>query len=94
MSWYAGQRQDHRSQQRSESMHRKGYRLFSDDEDVFGLEDVLQAALFLHAGSAFVPAKPWEHDTSSKVVTDQKLLSKEVQQHLAQMQQEKRCCCP
>ena len=74
-------------------MHRKGYRLFSDDEDVFGLEDMLQAAVFLHTGSTLVPAKPWEHDISNKSISSQQLLSKEVQQHLVQMQQEKGCNC-
>ena len=37
----------------------QGWRFFADDEDEFGLEDVLQALCFLDAGSAWVPAKPW-----------------------------------
>ena len=84
----AGQRQDHRSQPRPESMQRKGYRFFTDDEDSFGLEDMLQAALFLHEKRTFVPAKPWEHSSSNKIVCEAKLLSRTVQQHLNQMQQQ------
>ena len=72
-------------------MHRKGYRFFTDDEDAFGLEDVLQAAAFMYTGSTFVPAKPWHQGSHSKVVSSQPLLGTEVQQLLTQMQQEKGC---
>lgn len=69
-------------------MHRKGYRFFADDEDAFGLEDLLQAALFRCEGRTFVPAKAWQHESCDKIVSSAKLLSEEVQQHLAQMQQQ------
>jgi len=35
-------------------------RFFADDEDEFGLEDILEAAVFLECGSVRVPHKPWE----------------------------------
>ena len=38
----------------------QGWRFFADDEDEFGLEDVLQALCFVETGSAFCPPKPWE----------------------------------
>ncbi len=81
----AGKRQDNRTQQRSGSMRLKGYRFFADDEDTFGLEDILQALMFMKTGSTPVPAKPWQQGIQSKVVTQANLLSKEAQSHLAQM---------
>lgn len=66
-------------------MHLKGYRFFADDEDTFGLEDILQALVFMKTGSTTVPAKPWQQGTQSKDVTQANLLSKEAQSHLAQM---------
>lgn len=40
---HSGKRQDNRAASRPGSMHQKGYRFFADDEDVYGLEDMLQA---------------------------------------------------
>ena len=67
-------------------MQRTGCRFFVDDEDSFGLEDLLQAAVFLHEGRTFVPAKAWQHEACDKIVSNAKQLNEEVQQHLAQMQ--------
>lgn len=39
----------------------QGWRFFADDEDEFGLEDILQGLCFADAGETFVPPKPWEH---------------------------------
>ncbi|DBA99584.1 hypothetical protein WJX82_005130 [Trebouxia sp. C0006] len=83
--WKKGKRQDNRTQQRSGSMHLKGYRFFADDEDTFGLENILQALMFMKTGSTPVPAKPWQQGIQSKVVSQANLLSKEAQSHLAQM---------
>lgn len=38
----AGKRQDNRAAPRPGSLHQKGWRFFADDEDEFGLEEVLQ----------------------------------------------------
>lgn len=72
-------------------MGRKGLRFFADDEDSFGLEDILQAALFVHTGSTLVPPKPWQQGICNKRVSSQQLLSKEVQQHVTHMQQQTIC---
>ena len=37
----------------------KGVRLFTEDQDDFGLEDDLMALCFLETGSTWRPAKPW-----------------------------------
>ncbi len=66
-------------------MRLKGYRFFADDEDTFGLEDILQALMLMKTGSTPVPAKPWQQGIQSKVVTQANLLSKEAQSHLAQL---------
>lgn len=68
-------------------MQRKGFRFFIDDEDAYGLEDILQAAVFIQTGCTLVPAKPWQHGISNRIVSSQQLLSKEVQHYVAQMQQ-------
>lgn len=39
---------------------KKGVRLFTDDEDEFGHEDVLCAMEFLEVGAVVFPRKPWE----------------------------------
>jgi HSP20 family molecular chaperone IbpA len=54
-----GVRQDNRAAQRPGSMTMKGWRLFVEDEDEFGLENVLMGMCFGAAGMSFVPAKPW-----------------------------------
>ncbi len=38
----AGVRQDNRSAERTGSMQKRGYRFLTDDEDEYGLEDILQ----------------------------------------------------
>ena len=40
---HAGKRQNHLAKERPGSMQQKGWRFFADDEDEFGLEDILQA---------------------------------------------------
>lgn len=59
ITWKKGRRQDNRAALRPGSMSDKGFRFFMDDEDEFGLEEVLQALCFVRSGRAFVPAKPW-----------------------------------
>ncbi len=66
-------------------MHLKGYRFFADDEDKYGLEDILQALMFMKIGCAFVPAKPWQEAVHNKEITQGNLLSKQVHSHLSQM---------
>ena len=66
-------------------MHLQGYRFFADDEDNFGLEDMLQALMFMKTDSAFVPSKPWQQGAENTIVTQANLLSKEAQNHLANM---------
>ena len=51
--WYVGERQDNLNAKRPDSLSRAGYRYFVDDEDEFGLEDVLQAICYLEVKS------PW-----------------------------------
>lgn len=60
MKWKKGIRQDNRVKPRRGEMLRKGWRFFADDEDEFGLEDVLQALCFVESGETFAPPKPWE----------------------------------
>ena len=63
----------------------KGWRFFREDEDEFGLEDILQALTFLETGSTFVPPKPWHHGSEAKVVEDVNDLSEQVQGHLERL---------
>lgn len=61
-----GRRQDNRAASRYGSLVAdQGYRFFADDEDEFGLEDVLQALCFLESGVTYVPPKPWHRDQSA-----------------------------
>ena len=57
-----GVRQDNRSAQRQGSMHLKGYRLFVEDEDEFGLEDILSGLVYAECGAAYIAPKPWGHE--------------------------------
>ena len=43
----AGQRQDNLNAKQPHSQDKRGFRFFQDDEDEFGLEDILQAICFL-----------------------------------------------
>ena len=79
-----GKRQDNRNATRSGSMM-KGFRFFEDDEDEYGLEDILQALCYLESGQTFVPAKPWRQGVPSKWVVDVQLLDAEVQKHLTML---------
>ncbi|KAL3154051.1 hypothetical protein ABBQ32_013597 [Trebouxia sp. C0010 RCD-2024] len=85
ITWKKGQRQNNTTQQRADSNRLKGYRFFADDEDQFGLENILQAIMFMKSGKAFVPAKPWQLGVTSKAVQAIEDLSKEAQGHLHQM---------
>lgn len=42
-----GKRQDNRAATRPGSLHKKGFRFFADDEDMYGLENILQVRLQL-----------------------------------------------
>lgn len=81
----SGKRQNNTNQQRPDSHQLKGYRFFADDEDQFGLEDILQAVIFMKSSTAFVPAKPWQHGVTSKTVQAIQDMSEEAQTHLCQM---------
>ena len=78
---HAGKRMDNRGQERPGGS--KGVRFFIEDEDEFGLEDMLQALCFRDAGAAWVPSKPWEHGVASKWTHDPSQLSAATQKHLA-----------
>ena len=82
---FTGKRQNNTNQQRSDYNHSKGYRFFADDEDQFGLEDILQAVMFMKSRTAFVPAKPWQHGVTSKTIRVLEDMSKEAQNHFSQM---------
>lgn len=64
-TWKRGVRADHRSASRPDG--RKGRRFFLEDEDEYGLEDLVQAALFARAGKAYVPPKPWIAGSEGRV---------------------------
>ncbi len=73
---------DNRARERPGGMHQKGVRFFVEDEDEFGLEDMLQALCFRDCGAAFVPAKPWQQGIPSKRVADAVSLSASAKKHL------------
>ena len=52
----AGQRQDNRRKEHPSRRPLCGFRFFADDEDDFGLEDILQALCFLEVGVS--PIRP------------------------------------
>lgn len=56
-------------------MGRTGYRFFVEDEDEYGLEDLLQALCFAEQGTTYAPAKPWEPQSISKWINSAALLS-------------------
>lgn len=60
-------RQNNRSATRTTLVHagKIGYSFFQDDEDEFGLADVLTAMVFHDTGAAYVAAKPWAADNNS-----------------------------
>eukprot|EP01023_Acetabularia_acetabulum_P031611 TRINITY_DN29616_c0_g3_i1.p2 TRINITY_DN29616_c0_g3~~TRINITY_DN29616_c0_g3_i1.p2 ORF type:complete len:208 (+),score=25.37 TRINITY_DN29616_c0_g3_i1:362-985(+) len=60
---------------------KKGVALFKDDNDFFGLEDLLQACCFAFDQKVFVRNKPWEQ-LKDILVLQESQLSDEVQQHL------------
>ncbi len=66
-------------------MMQKGVRFFKEDEDEFGLEDILQALCFLEAGNTYVPPKPWDLGSEAKIVEDVAGLSQHVQDHLERL---------
>eukprot|EP00873_Tetraselmis_striata_P023008 jgi/Tetstr1/443272/TSEL_031306.t1 len=74
-----GKRSDNRRKQREGDMTCHGYRFFVEDEDMYCLEDTLQAMCFLHNGSTYVPEKPWVGGHQGRTVTDVQLLSADVQ---------------
>jgi hypothetical protein len=77
VAYKRGRRQDNRAAQRPGSMQLKGFRFFADDEDEYGLEDVLCALCFAEEGKARVAAKPWVHGAAAYVARDETLLPPE-----------------
>jgi hypothetical protein len=77
-----GKRMDNLNADRPGEIERKGYRFFVDDEDEFGLEDILQALCFLETGETYVPPKPWEQQLKGKRVRDVSLLSETARKQL------------
>ena len=59
IQWKKGRRQDNTAAKRPGSMTDTGFRFFADDEDMFDVEDVLQAMCFAEEGETFAPPKPW-----------------------------------
>lgn len=49
-----GQRQDNLNAKWPGSLSTKGFRFFQDDEDEFGLEDILQAVCWLEASQNYL----------------------------------------
>ena len=61
IQWKKGERQDNIAAKRAGTLNDKGYRFFADDEDMYNLEEILQAVCFAETGVAFVPTKPWRN---------------------------------
>ena len=69
-------------------MQKRGYRFFADDEDLYALEDLLQALCFLEAGRTWVPPKPWEAGSSGAHISELVLLPAAVQKLLQNLKKE------
>ncbi|PSC71468.1 heat shock [Micractinium conductrix] len=88
VTWKKGKRQDNRVAQRPESMHRKGFRFFADDEDTYSLEDILQAVCFLEEGRTYVPPKPWSQGEEGYWADQLVLLPAAAQQFVARLREQ------
>lgn len=53
-----GRRSDNLNAERSDGSRKKGYRFFEDDEDEYGLEDILQALCFLEVDYTTLSSPP------------------------------------
>ena len=84
--WKKGVRQDNRQASRQGSMHKKGFRFFAEDEDMYGLEDILQALCFLDCGKSYVAARPWDPYQESRWAQSLAELTEEAQKNLMQIQ--------
>ena len=84
VKWKKGVRQDNRQAKRFGSMKEKGFRFFTDDEDIYDLEDLLQAVCFLYAGKTYVPSKPWDRYSEAKWATNPLELSPRARDFLLQ----------
>jgi hypothetical protein len=86
-TWKRGRRQDNRAAPRGGGLgNKEGFRFFADDEDEFGLEDLLQALCFRAAGHAWVPAKPWQQPQQhGSWVAEAHGLSPGAQQHFVRL---------
>ena len=80
-----GNRDDNQTKPRRDGHQRKGVRFFIEDEDEFGLEDVLQALCFLDSSETYVPPKPWIKDAEPKVIREFALLSPRVKELVEKM---------
>ncbi|KAL4457675.1 hypothetical protein ABPG75_012540 [Micractinium tetrahymenae] len=85
VTYKKGKRQDNRAADRPGAVYDKGWRFFADDEDLYRLEDTLQALCFLEQGRTFVPAKPWANGEESKWVSEELLLPPAVREHVARL---------
>lgn len=90
IKWKKGKRQDNKEAKRPEKMQLKGYRFFQDDEDLYGLEDMLQAYCFLDCGKTFVPRKPWDHYQESRWTNNALELTTGAQDYLSTIAQASR----
>lgn len=45
----------------------------------------MQATCFLHTGSTYVPAKPWEQGQQGRMVADVALLAEDIQKQIASL---------
>lgn len=69
-----GKRQDNRAATRPGSLHKKGFRFFADDEDMYGLENILQVCqmcsrlcLQLLRCRGLLRAAPVQHSTAGRM---------------------------
>lgn len=88
LSCNAGVRQDNLAVEREGSRQKRGYRFFADDEDMYALEDLLQALCFLETGRTWVPAKPWEANIFGAQISERNLLPAAVQKMLDNLKKE------
>ncbi|GMH39071.1 hypothetical protein BSKO_06969 [Bryopsis sp. KO-2023] len=78
IQWKRGIRQDNRQLERNHG-GRKGFRFLLDDEDEFGLEDILQAACMKYMSWTQVPSKPWNHSDATRRANKPSQMSSEAQ---------------
>lgn len=87
VQWKKGRRQDNRAALRPGSMTQRGFRFFADDEDEFGLEEVLQALCFFETGATYVSPKPWTAEEEPRWAREEGALPLDAQTMLHRLQE-------